>query len=368
MPPIPDEQTAPGPSIREALEAAAAGGGADEGAQQNASSAPASPIGEQKQGSSDDDALAAAAARARDEQGRFAPAEKPTDTAASETASTAAPEPQATETIRPPASLPAALKAEFATLPPAWQKAIADQEKSVSTAKAEWGEKGQRLNRLDEILAPRKDQLALAGKSDVQYVQELVAADVWLSKDPLAALDYLARSYGVNLQQIAQATGARQGQPQQGPQVDPTLAPLFQQVQTLTQTVAQQQQSAEAARLAEASSEIEQFAADPKNLYFHNVATEMGRLMESGRAKTLSEAYETACWADKDIRPLLIAQQAPKPDAQQQARAKAAAAGQASGSVVGAPGNASPGALSGSKGSIRADLEYAASLQGARVG
>lgn len=366
MPPIPDEQTAPGPSVRESLDAAHLAMTND---------APAAPEGGQARNGdtlSPDDAAALAAsadaARARDEQGRFAKPGDPPHTPVSETASTAAPEPHTPETIRPPASLPAALKAEFATLPPAWQKAIADIEGSVGTAKAEWGKKGERLNRLDEVLAPRKDQLATAGVSEVDYVKQLVAADEWLRTDAPAALNYLARSYGVDLRLLAQqATGGQA--PQQGAQPDPNLAPLYQQIQTLTQTVTQQQQNAHAARMADVNTEIEQFSSDPKNLYFADVAEEMGRLLDTGRADTLAKAYEMATWADPEIRPLLLkAQQTPAPDPQALARAKATDAAKAAGSVTGAPGSASPGTVTGSKGSVRADLEHAAAMLGSRVG
>jgi hypothetical protein len=58
----------------------------------------------------------------------------------------------------------------------------------------------------------------------------------------------------------------------------------------------------------------------------------MGRLINSGQAETLDDAYDQACWANKEIRELLIKQQAPAPsanavDAVQRAKAAAKATG-----------------------------------------
>lgn len=358
-----------GPTIRESMTAALATmSGEEPPATQGAQGAAPAAAGQED---SADGALAAQAAsdaRARDDQGRFAKPGDPAHIPTSEPASTAAPEPQSAETIRPPASLPAALKAEFATLPPAWQKAIVDQEASVGTAKAEWGKKGERLNRYEEIIGPHKADWQMQGLDEFQAVQRFAIIEKNLRDAPVQSLAYLARSYGVTLPQLAQAIGG--GQVPTGGQVDPNFAALQQQFQTLQQTVTQQSQQTEAAQLADAESEIQAFAAKPENLYFHNVAGEIGRLLGSGQCKTLADAYETATWASPEVRPLLLkAQQSAQAPADPQAaqRAKAAAAAKAAGSVTGAPGVAG-GAPAGSKGSIRADLEAALAQQGARIG
>jgi hypothetical protein len=61
---------------------------------------------------------------------------------------------------------------------------------------------------------------------------------------------------------------------------------------------------------AGAQTDIERFASDPKHMFFDNVRGEMSFLLQSGKAVSLGDAYDKACWADKEIRELLIKQQA----------------------------------------------------------
>lgn len=300
----------------------------------------------------------------RDAAGKFAKAEgdaakaaTPSPDAAAATGADAQAEP-----IRVPSSLPAPLKAKFSELAPEWQDAFRKRDEDVNAAKAQWDTKAARLNRFDEILAPRREALTLRGLDEVQAVQVLFAAQDMLDRNPLDGLRALARSYGVDLDRtFPGAQAAAQGQGPQALPFDPALAPLVQQVQTLTQQFQQQKQAAEAAEVASAMSEIEAFAADPKNLYFDNVKDRVYEELKAGRANTLADAYETAIWASPEIRPLLMQHQAvtaqpPQPNPQ----AKAAQAQRASVSVTGAPGTAArPQSGGTSVGSIREDLEAA---------
>jgi hypothetical protein len=303
---------------------------------------------------------AANEARARDASGRFAPkaADAPL-TQSTEPVNPAGAEPQS-EAIRVPASLPAPLKAAFKDLPAEWRDAILKQEESVQTAKGDWASKGQRLNRYEEVVAPHRERISLHGVDEFTWLQRLAAAETVLDRNPIEGITYLARLYGVNLTNIGQQTnGGQQAAPQ--PQYDPALQNLFGQVQTLQQTLQQQTQAQEQARQAEAATEIQAFRNDPKNLYFDDVAGQIGAILQAGQANTLQEAYEAAIWASPVIRPLLMKEQTAQADRDRQAadRAKAQAAARASGSVTGAPGPASAPGAAGSKGSLSADIRHA---------
>lgn len=299
---------------------------------------------------------AAAAARARDEAGRFAKAPegqpKPEPAAAAGAA-----EPPTPETIRVPASLPAALKARFSELPQEWRDVILKREDETNGAKAQWDAKAQQFNRLDEIIAPRRERFQLAGMDEVQAIQVLFAAQDLLERDPLQGLSYLARSYGVDLRQLSQGVQAQAGTPLP----DATLQPLFEQVRTLSQRFDASQQAAEQQQLARTASDIEAFRSDPKHLYFDNVRPQMIGLLKAGQAQSLEQAYEMACWASPEVRPLLQQQEIARQAAQQEAaeRERAAKAARAGGSVTGAPGSAVQPAPTGSKGSVRDDLQAA---------
>lgn len=328
----------------------------------------------------DVDAIAAPETGDRDEKGRFKPKAEPTPVAAEGAEAPVAPETKTTETEAPadagaqteptriPPSLSAAVKAQWATIPPEVQKDISRLEDSVQTAKAEWGKKGERLNRFDEILAPHVDRWRIAGLDEVSGIQTLLAAQASLDRNPLDGLVHIARSYGVTPAQLAQAYGLQMSGQQPGMEGQPTptmapdvaavlqqhLSPLQQQVQTLQQQLSDGAKQSEAERLADAQRQVQDFANDPANLYFENVRQDVGQLIESGAAKSLQEAYQKAIWMNDDIRPLLLKAQTEEAaktaataqadaarKAQEQARSKASSARQAGGSVTGAP---APGA------------------------
>jgi hypothetical protein len=404
------------PSVRESLEATMASLKDTEtdpltpepetGAAPDAGDAP-----EPKATSAPADPLAAKAAeiepdangRLRDPTGKFAPktapdpntseGAKPADAAAptedqkSEPATPAPTEAQGTEPIRVPPSLPAAVKAKFATLDKDVQAAFTKLEDSVQTSKAEWGKKGERLNRFDEILGPRREQLAIRGIDEFQAIQTLFAAQDLLDRNPVNGLLELARSYGVAPAQLAQALGQSpsgghfQGGPGQSnpgavpdlaSALKPVLEPLQRQVQTLQQQIESEKQTS-------AQSMVEEFASRSENMYFENVREDVAVLIETGRAKTLQDAYDMACWMNPEIRELrqaetvkaasdaaARAQAEAAKKAEAAAREKARSAATAAGSVTGAP---APGAQApaGPPGSVRDTLVAAMREHGMQV-
>lgn len=372
-------------SLRETLEAASKGEEAEapvaalEPAQEAISQAEAPEATQGEKEAPTTPSEPADGARARDENGRFAKAPEPGQETTIEPATAPDADPPS-EPIRVPASLPAPLKAKFKDLPPEWQAAIQKQDEDRTAAKAQWDTKAAQFNRLEEILAPRREKFHLQGLDDARAIQTLFAAQDLLDRNPLEGLSYLARSYGVDLRQFA---GQQPAQAQQGaypPELAAALQPLMSQVQTLQQSLAARDQAAADADLQRGLAEIEAFRSDPANLYFDDVRPNMLALMESGRAATLKDAYEAACWADPVVRPLLIeqrdnqakaeavkAQADAKAKADAEARTKANAAQRAGGSVTGAPGSTVAQTGQGSKGSIMADLRAAMEQVGSGV-
>lgn len=317
----------------------------------------------------------------RDEHGRFKAktdtppaaegaqaAAPPAEAKEPEPAKPAEPEPQP-EATRVPPSLPAAVKAKFGSLDSDVQKAFVTLEESVQTAKAEWGRKGERLNRYDEIIGPRLARWQMNGLDEFSGIQTLLAAQDVLDANPVAGLVQIARSYGVTPAHLAQAFGLTQangGSPGAEGQPAPTgapdisavlqqhLSPLAQQVQTLQKQLQERDQRTEAEKLADAQREVETFRAQPEHMYFDNVRDDVAVLLQSGRAKSLKDAYDQACWMNPEVRQLLLdaqsrtAQQAQaaqeaeaRRKAEEQARSRAQQAAHAAGSVTGAP---APGA------------------------
>ena len=293
------------------------------------------------------------AQRARDESGRFTKPQEGAKTTP-ELATQAQVEPPHQEIINPPASWSATAKAQFKALDPVIQQEVLKREKDIEQGKAQWDQKGERLNRLDAVLGPRRERFQLAGLDEVQAIQALLAAQDLLDRDPIGGLATLAQRYGVNLAQLAQTAP---GQAAQQPPMHPALQQLTSQVQSLQNALAQRDQSHASQIAQQYVSEVEAFRADPANMYFDNVRDEMVALLNGGRAQNLQEAYDQAVWANKETR--VLVQSAQEAQRAQEVQARAKAARHAGGSINGSPAPGSSPANAGPAPTLRDELNRA---------
>lgn len=302
------------------------------------------------------EAATQAEARARDEQGRFA---RKTDTAVEQqpapvkdpTATTGQePEAQA-QTIMPPRSWTPQAKADFATLPKHIQQEVLKREGDIEKGQQEWQTKAQKLRAFEDITAPHREKWALQGVREDQAIGQLLAASEFLDRDPVNAIKWLMQSTGVRPEHLA----AQQGQQAQQPQGDPRNDPM-RRLQALEQERLQERQSAEQAAMADISRQIETFKADPKHLYFSNVEPDMKRLIETGVASTLEEAYEKATWQHPEIRKILVASESKAEAERVRSSLRAEQARSAGGSVTGGPGLGSSVRTSNPRNSVKDDL------------
>jgi hypothetical protein len=231
---------------------------------------------------------------------------------------------------KPPAAWSAQAKADFAALPPHIRTEVLKRERDMDLGLAVRARELKRYEPLEQAIAPHRQRLAMSGLSEDQYLRALIAADEALrGPNPLQAIAAIARQYGVDLtrQQAPQQPGSSPAQ------LPPQLSGLIQEVAALKASLAQQASAYRAESQTRKDAELAAFGAD--HLYFENVRADMARLIDSGLATTLDDAYARACWARDDIRPLMLReQQAREAEA---ARAKAAAARAAGGSITGAP-------------------------------
>lgn len=245
--------------------------------------------------------------RARDEQGRFAKgaepkAEKPEAQATPDTGAEA-PKEEAPTALKPPTSWSPTAKVAFDKLPPEVQQAVAKREEEVNNGFAKF----QEYKPIEPYIKMAKD----SGTTLDQALSRYVAAEQALQRDFVHGTVQLAQQQGVHPVQLANAilarygaSGQTDGGQQQAYQTAPAvdLTPIQNELSALKSFIEEQQQ-------AGVQSEIQRFASDAKNVFFENVKADMGRLIESGHADTLEDAYDKACWANKEIRDLLIKQQ-----------------------------------------------------------
>lgn len=241
--------------------------------------------------------------RSRDDRGRFSPkdgeaVEKPQRQAR---AGQQAPQGQQEATpqqaqneplvIKPPVGWSASAKAQFARLPADVQESVARREAEVNN--------GFRVLQDYKGLEEFTPIIRASNTTHAEVMRRAIDWERSLKTNPVQTVLHVARLAGVDIGRIAQMQGQQAPQQQRAPQqtqmgIDPR------QIEQLVQ-----RQIAE----REAYSTAEKFLADPANVHAEAVADHMAALITSGQAKDLKDAYDKACWANPEIRPLLINQQ-----------------------------------------------------------
>ncbi|PCK86349.1 hypothetical protein CPT32_13100 [Rhizobium sophoriradicis] len=296
-----------------------------------------------------------AADRQRDEHGRFAPKDSDKTApaqqqaaaapkAAQATAANAAPAGQQTPQAQPQASeqQPAAsahrvppgwsaeAKAQFASLPPEVQAAVAKREQEVDN--------GFRVLQDYKGLEEFTPIVRQAGTTHADVMRRAIDWERSLQQDPINTVIHVAKMAGVNLQALVagQHDQILQRRPQQA-QPQPTPQPV-----NVEATVEQ------VLRKRDTQTQVEAFLSDPANVHAEAVLDDMVALISAGRASSLKDAYDAACWMRPDIRQQLISHAAPAVNTvQDQTSQRAAAADQARRASRSISGSSAPGPTQG---------------------
>lgn len=241
--------------------------------------------------------------------------------------------------MRPPPGYSPASKAAWNDLPQAVRADIAKREAEMDRGMKRYAGCG--------AVAEEAER---SGTTLGEYVTRVRAFDKLLQSDFMGGIEAVCKQFGVQPVSLAQAISARYGdapmhpgrdqhQGFQQPPIDPNAI-----VQQALASVRQEFEN------REITSDIERFAADPKHKFYSNVEDIMPSFVRQVKAaephlsryQALEKAYESACWAHPEIRPILLNEQAASKATQIQRQAQAASqARAASKSITGAP---SPGA------------------------
>lgn len=246
--------------------------------------------------------------------------------------------------VSPPPGWSIASKAAWDELPAAVRADIAKREAEVSDGFKQY-------QGLKEVI-PYQQHYASQGASVKQALDAYTEVDRLLAKDFTTGMIFIAQQKQINPVHMAMAILQKHGvqlpenagqQPQARPQQqfqDPRVDQILQQIESDKRAREQQEEQS-------AQQTLQQFAADPANKYFENVKVTMGRLIQTGEATDLQDAYQKATWANPEIRALLIKEQQAKLTAAQQPQRQAQAAAQARQAARGITGSPMPGATSG---------------------
>lgn len=249
----------------------------------------------------------------------------------------------------------AAVKAEWAKLPPTVRNEINKREQDIHRMMTSHDGELRMGRELKEVITPYMPVLQSVGVTPQVAVQNLLNNDYVLrhgsAEQKAQKVQELFQYYGLDMGQITQVQ-------QQQASMPPEMRQMMQEIQGLKQTITQQSSLQEQQEQAKIMAEVNAFGADSKNIHFHKpeVKAAMAPLLGNGTAKNLQEAYDMACWAVPSIRTELLAAQ--NAEQQQKKAQEIAKKKQASASVTGSPGVNLPSSTKSSK-SVEDDVREA---------
>lgn len=239
----------------------------------------------------------------------------------SETAEVAPPADTPSATLTAPEHWSSEWKSSFAAATPELQKWALDVESSL---KSDYTKKTTELAEVRKALEPYRDQIKLRGMSEGQLINQLLAAQAALDRNPLETIKYFAKAYNVDLSKFAP-----QAPPPEDEFVDPQIKALRDEIKSLKEGRDQDIKSKQLQDHNQAQQQLVEFmaakdeAGSPKYPHFESVRKAMGALMQSGDAKSLEEAYDKATWANSGVREQLLKAQQEKTLKEQEAKAEA---------------------------------------------
>lgn len=286
----------------------------------------------------EDAAPDATTAKPRDESGKFAKA--------------AIEEAPVEKVPDAPRSWTAEEKAKWAEATPEVRKAILRREAEVEQGFTKLDEDRNFGKSIKEVVTPYMQIINAEGGTPATAIQSLLNTAYILRTAPAAQktalFHQLAQQYGVDLSQP------------NNPSASPPN-PLLSEINQLKQQIAQQPEVfRQQQKNLVIKSQIDAFAADPKNVHYEKLKPVMASLLQAGQAKDLQDAYDKASWTDPEIRSAMQIETTKTSEAQRIAniKAKTDLARSASISVKGSPG-ITPIANGKSNGSIADDLRDA---------
>lgn len=244
--------------------------------------------------------------RERDAQGRFVA--KAEDVVAEEPKEPKEPgepklEPAASEAAktdtRPPPGFSIASKAAWdkeAPTPEEWAAAKAD----IAKREQEVDNGFKRYSGLGKFA----EEAERNGTTLQNALTDYAGIETALRQNFLGGIEFICKRMNIDPHQLAQHMAVRYNMTQ----VDPTTQAAHVQPQIDPTAIAEHAANVirQEFQQRDLNSQIESFKADPKNKFFANVREDMAKLVQAGKAETLKEAYEAACWLNPETRAILI--------------------------------------------------------------
>lgn len=235
--------------------------------------------------------------------------------------------------------LPPEAREQWKNTPKAVQDAIAKREADYAAGIEKHRHNSQRAQQMDRALAPFQQYLGMTGAPPAQTIGTLLQTASMLQmgseQQKAQQIAQLVKQFDVSVPALdgALVGAAPSPEDQQVSQIQQAIgqavAPYQQHMAQMQQV--QQQQAVHQQQLVQ--TDIQKFAADPKNEFYNDVALDMADVLDMAanrnRAMSLPEAYDQACQLHPQIGKILSARNAAKEVANRQGAAA---------SISGSPG------------------------------
>jgi len=233
------------------------------------------------------------------------------------------------QTIIAPQSMSAKDREAFAALPPESQKWLADrakeQEAAFTQKTMDLASKSKGFDKLEQVLGPRRQQLAMDGMDDGTAVGQLFALSDFANTDPVGFVKYLFNARQIPLTALTESGGAQRT-------VDPQLAAMQQKMQGFESFLTNQQAQARHTAETAINTDVDTFAKAHE--FYAELESEMIPVVAALRqsspslsnADALAKAYKMAIAANDGVSAKVEAAKAAKSDVDKVAMAKARAA------------------------------------------
>lgn len=211
--------------------------------------------------------------------------------------------------------------AEFAKLPEVVRNEILKREEDIFQGIEQYKNDAAFGNSIKAVLDPYMPVLQQYGIRPDAQVADMMQAHYTLAfgspEEKLALVQQVAKDYGIDLGALS--AGA--------PYADPQVEGLQKQIKDLESKLNGMSTAQTEAKRAEITAHVQKFAADPKNIYFEELAPDIAHLLRTGAEKTVEAAYEKAMWMNPAVRAKELArQQTEKVEAERKAAAEKAEA------------------------------------------
>ena len=235
---------------------------------------------------------------------------------------------EAVQAVGAPSTWTKEALADWAAIPPRAQQEILKREEDALRGITQYKAGAELGQKYDSVVEPYRPILAAENIDPVQLFQSFAANHYLLSRGTPAQKTELAANlitgYGIDLNALLDHLGTKNFSTPA-----PEVQALQREVDALKAERQRQTESERAAIEARVEAEIAEFAADPAHPYFNELVNDISQLMGTGLAKSLTEAYEKAVYANpvtrqKELDRLTAANQSSAQIAEQARRDKIA--------------------------------------------